>query len=351
MGAGLANTTKVVLRSLICSYTFVSAKCMCMKKMAAGILLLIAHGQQIAAQTVSYRVEDHVHSMAPLKAGACLSFASGNQISAGGIIQGSPLPALFCHMEYRAGLVRGFSNRGFTGKDELLTTQPETKGRYMEAGAGWAIMDMVGKGKLRITTATGIAGERFFYAQCAMRKVVTVDAGVLSLRYAYYLGSDSGSCFESGGIKLTPGADKAMHTNIQVGSVYAGLSYRKIKKAAVISGGYRYRNFKSVTWSGQILAGNASAGDVTVAGTVWPVTKTHTSALGYRILFRADRGPTSTCVELGKMPHLVFDNNANAPDLSLFGTQGISSFLNYFRLGFNFILVGSDRRYGLRQRA
>ena len=283
--------------------------------------------------------------------GLTLAFATGNQIMAGGIVQGNLAGKLFYHGEYRKSLVRGFSSSGYAGSEELVTTQPELSGGYWEAGAEWALVDKVheGDGSFKVVTGSGFGTERYFMAKCDKRTLITVGGGVFGLTHNYYLDDDTAHYFMSGATKLKSPKDKAMHTAITTTGVFAGVTFRKIKKAAISSGGYRYRKFRATSWSFQAMTGTSQAQDIVVGGTTYPISGTSQGALGYRILWRADRGPTSTCVEFGKMPHLKFDNNNN-PDLSLFGPEGISSFANYFRLSFNFILYGNDVKYSLKQK-
>lgn len=301
------------------------------------------------AQMVNYKADNQTKKLSPVKVAATLSFASGNQISAGGILQGNLVDKLFYHAEYRKGLVRGFSNAGVAGKDELTTTQKETKGGYMEIGAEWAIVDDMGSGTFKIVTDQSMSMERYFRAAVDMRKLVTVGGGIFSLSHAYYLGDDTAHYFMSGATKLQPPKDKILHSAVNTTGFFAGISLRKIKKAAVSSGGYRYRNFKATSWSFQLMSGASKMQDLEIATKTYPITNAKSAPIGYRIMWRSDRGRTSTCAELGKMPHIKFDNG-NAPDMSMFGTEGISTVVNYFRLGFNVILYGNDRRYALKQK-
>ncbi len=303
------------------------------------------------AQMVSYTVDDQTKKLAPVKIGLTLAFATGNQIMAGGLVQGNLARKLFYHGEYRKGLMAGFSSSGYAGTDNLVTTQKILKGGYWEAGAEWAISDVVKEkeGSFKVVTGSGYGTERFFYAKSDKRTLITVGGGLYGLTHAYYLDDDTAHYFSSGANKLRPAKDKMMHTAISTTGVFAGVSFRKIKKAAVSSGGYRYRKLRATSWSFQAMTGTSTTQDITVGGTTYALTGTKQAPLGYRILWRAERGPTSTCVEFGKMPHMKFDNN-NYPDLSLFGPEGISSFANYFRLSFNFILYGNDVKYGLKQK-
>lgn len=309
----------------------------------------------VNAQMVNYKTDNKTRKLAPVKVGLTLAFATGNQIMAGGIVQGNLAGKLFYHGEYRNSLVRGFSSSGYAGSSDLVTTQNELKGGYWEAGAEWALIDKVHEGDATFKVVTGTSGfgtqqyEHSFRAICDKRTLITVGGGLFGLTHNYYLDDDTAHYFMSGVTKLKSPADKAMHTAITTTGVFAGVSFRKIKKAAISSGGYRYRKLRATSWSFQAMTGTSRAQDLVIGGTTYPISGTSQAALGYRILWRAERGPTSTCVEFGKMPHLKFDNNNN-PDLSLFGPEGISTFANYFRLSFNFILYGNDVRYGLKQK-
>lgn len=320
-----------------------------MRTLATIATFSLLFQQAVYAQTVSYNVDNKTNKLAPVKVGLAISFASGNQIMAGGMVQGCLANKLFYNAEYRVGLVRGFSNAGIAGEEELQTTQSETKGSYMEAGAEWTIRDKMSKSKMRISTGSTGNIERFFYAECDMRKLITVGGGVFSISHAYYLGDDSAHYFTSGSNKLQPATDKIFHSNISTMGAFGGVSLRKIRKGVVTSGGYRYRTVKITSWSFQALIGGSKMQDLVIGGNTYPINNAKSAPIGYRIIWRAERGRTSTTAELGMMPHVTFDNNNN-PDMSMFGPEGISSPINYFKLGFNFILYGNERSYGLKQK-
>lgn len=303
----------------------------------------------VHAQMVNYKANNQTKHLAPVKVGATLAFSSGNQISAGGIVQGCLVNKLFYGVEYRKGLNRGFSNAGFAGKAELQSTQTELKGKYMEVGAEWALLEDMSEGKVKVVTSSDMNTERSFRATVDMRKVLSVGGGFFNLGHNYYMDLDSAHYFQSGSKKLQPSKDMILHSYVNTTGFFAGVSFRKIKKAAVSSDGYRYRRYMATTWSLQLLSGVSKMQDIAVGGVTYPIDNAKSAPLGYRIIWRADRGPTSTCVELGKLPHIAFSND-NAPDLSMFGPEGISGIVNNFRLSFNFILFGNDRRYGLKQK-
>ncbi|MBI1305551.1 MAG: hypothetical protein GC181_02925 [Bacteroidetes bacterium] len=300
------------------------------------------------AQTLRYETENKTDKLAPLKIGATISFASGLQQSGGLIVQGS-IKRLFYHFEYRANFSKDISRVFYVDGDSQATTQPLKRGNAMEASVDFALVDKVKKGKIKVTTASGYGYEKYFHAECDARKIVAVSGGLFNTYYNYYLGVEDDNYFESNGLKLQPTGDKYYHAGILMTSFYGGLSFRKIKKAAVTSGGYRYRVTRATSWHLHVLTGTTKMDAIRVNNQDYTVTNVKSANLGYRIGWRADRGPTSSFVEIGYLPHLQFTSGSNHADMSLFGTQGISQGVNYFRLGFNFILFGNDRRYALKQ--
>jgi len=320
-----------------------------MTKQLIALSLVALSIQNAHAQMINYKADNKTNMLSPVKIGAAISFASGNQMLAGGFVNGCLVNKLFYNAEYRVGLVRGFSNAGIAAQEDLLTTQPETKGHYMELGAEWAVRDKLGQGRMRIVTGSNAAFEHFFFANCDMRKLITVGGGVFSIGRAYYLGNDSGQYFTSGAAILQPSTNKIFHANIATMGAFGGISFRKIRKAAISSGGYRYRAAKITSWSFQALMGSSKMQDIVIGTNTYAINNAKSSPLGYRIIWRAERGITSTTAEIGMMPHITFDN-ANNPDMSMFGTQGISSPINYFKLGFNIILFGNERAYALKQK-
>lgn len=313
-------------------------------------LSTIAPFERANAQSISYSSDDHTNELAPVKVGLDVWFASGLQTSLGFNVQGVIANKLFYTADYRRCINRGFSNVGVVGIDELQTTQPENRVTSFEGGLHVVLSDKMGKGKLKITTSSGLYSETYFRAEVDARKVISFGGGLLMNRYVYYLGYDSLAYFESGNNRYRPAKDKYLHANISMFGIYGGFAFRKIMKSAVSADGYRYRRFFARTWNFDLLLGAAKMQDFTVNGTTLSVDNAKINPVGYRICYKADRGPTTTIAEIGKMPGIRFSNAGNHADLSLFGTEGISSFLNYFRIGFNFVIFGNDRRYALKQK-
>jgi len=309
------------------------------------------------SQSVNYQTNNKTNSLAPIKIGASLNFASGLQVAWGVLGQGCLFNKLFYTVNYRRGITRGFSNIGFVGKDELQTTQQEITSDALEIGVSYVIFEKTNKGKMKITTDKNYTRgtyfnytrETYFYADCDVRKIVTVGGGIFTNNYVYYLKRDTNAYFESSTIKLQPEKDKIFHSNINVFCLYSGVSFKKIKKGVVSAGSYRYRKFKSVSWDFDVLYGFGKANAIQINYYNYSIDNAKVSPLGYRISFKTDRGPTSSIVEIGKLPSIKF--SSSHPDLSLFGPEGISTFLNYFRIGFNIILFGNDRRFALKQKS
>jgi hypothetical protein len=316
-----------------------------------GILSLIIIFNFCFSQTINYKVDNKTTNLAPFKLGASLWFASGLQTSIGVTAQGWIANKLFYNVEYRHGIARGYSNLGFVGKEELQTTHKEIKPNSLEIGVAYSFFEKKSTSKFKIVTDKSLYTETSFLANCDVRKLVTIGGGVFTNNYVYYLPNDSLAYFESNSIKLQPQKDMFYHTNISTLGFYGGISFKKIKKAAVSADGYRYRKFKSTSWNFDLISGYAKAGAIELKGGNYNIDNSKPSPLGYRIAFKADQGPTSVSVEIGKFPCLKFTSPGSHPDLSLFGTEGIHTFLNFFRLGFNIILFGNDRRFALKQKS
>jgi hypothetical protein len=323
-----------------------------MKKIVLISSLAFANfvSHSVYAQSVTYTTDNKVNKLAPVKIGLGLWFGSGMQNSVGLSAQGCVFNKLFYNAEYRYGYSRGFSNIGFVGTEELQTTQKEITPTSFEVGVAYAILDKTKEGKMKIVTDKSSTRETSFKAKCEARKIIAIGGGIFANNYVYYLPSDTMNFFESSGIKLAPQKDKFFHTNINMFGFYAGVSFKTIKKAAVSAGGYRYRKFKSSSWNFDVLSGTGKVNDIQVNNSTYKIDNAKVLSIGYRICFKADRGPTTTSVEIGKLPSVNFPNSNNHPDLSMFGAEGISSPINFFRVGFNFILYGNDRRYALKQK-
>src|SRR5262245_859736 len=125
------------------------------------------------------------------------------------------------------------------------------------------------------------------------------------------MASDSGTYFESAGAKLQHCTDKYYNVNINTTGGVDGISLNKIQKANVSTGGYRYRNFRGTSWNFQVMVGTGKTGDIVIGTKTYPVENAKVSPLGYRISWRADRGPTSSFVEIGKLPNMNFTGGDN----------------------------------------
>jgi hypothetical protein len=324
-----------------------------MKKLLiiSSVALVNFLGQSVLAQSVNYTTDNQVNKLAPIKIGASIWFASGLQNSVGLTAQGCLFNKLFYNAEYRYVFSRGFSSLGFVGTEDLQTTQKEITPTSFEVGVAYSLIDKTKNGKMKIVTDKTSTSETSFRANCDSRKIIAVGGGIFANNYLYYLPSDSFNFFESSGVKLAPQKDKFFHTNINMFGFYGGISIKTIKKAAVSADGYRYRKFKSTSWNFDVLTGAGKANDIQVNNSTYKIDNAKISSLGYRISFKADRGPTTTSVEIGKMPNVNFPNTKNHSDLTLFGAEGISSPINFFRVGFNFVIVGNDRRYALKKKS
>ena len=300
------------------------------------------------AQT-SYTALNKTDKLAPIKIGMSMSVANSLQHTLGPIVQGCLFNKLFYSAEYKIGVFPGWSNIGFVSPDKVETSQTLKGSKYLDANVSFAFVDKMRKGSVRITLDKNYNTETYFNANCDIRKIIALDAGLFSNNYTYYLNSDSGEYFQSGNLKLSPTKDKYLHSNVSVNGIYGGISFRKIKKVAVSVGDYRHRNFRSRSWSFQAMLGTGNMQDINLNNKMYSVDNAKTSPLGYRLVFRADRGPINSFIEFGKQPHMVFNAGNNHADISLFGPDGLWSFVNYLRVGYNFILFGNDKRYKLME--
>ena len=189
----------------------------------------------MAVAQVNYKTTNKTHELAPVK----ISFSFLNMeniltpVTAGFLIEGQLMDKLHYTVHVRQGYIRNF----LIPKTDIITTQRESKGTVIEAGADWVLSDITKSGKVKVITSSSNDGtyinEKYFRAVCEVRKYWAVSGGVISYTRPKYINSDSSEYIISGNQSIKAPKDKFTHFNQGTMGFYAGIVHRKIKKAIV----------------------------------------------------------------------------------------------------------------------
>ena len=321
-----------------------------MKKLLTYSSLAVAaflYTISLHAQSVKYNTENKTNALAPFK--ISISILNFEQIltpiTAGIMVEGHLKDKLFYNVQFRQGYIRNFE----ISKDNLITTQKESKGTVFEAGVDWVFRDRIKPGKVKIVTSSSSSSygtsEKYFRADCDVRKYWALSGGVFEYIRAKYINSDSSEYITSGTTDIKAPKDKFTHLNQNTIGLYVGLVHRKIKKAtvAVSDEGRTYRIFYSTKFYLQMLSGVTNVGDILYNGQSYKVDNAKQIPLGYRIGWQWDQQGVVTGFEFGKMPGVILDTPVAKSDF-----DKISTFLNYMRFTFHFNIYNGDINYSMK---
>lgn len=317
-----------------------------MKRILAIAGFIIVY-HSVLSQSVSYRVENHTHELSPYK----ISFSFMNletgffPITAGLAAEGQVNDKLYWSMQFRKGYIRNF----FIPASNVLTTQKESRGRIFEAGAEWVFSDEDDQGALKIVTDQTSYGnyisQNYFIAGCDKRKYWAWSGGIMQYVIPHYVNGTDSAYILSGAEKIYAPGENYFHFNLNTFGGYAGITKRKIRKAAVISDGWRYKRFYSTRFYVHMLIGASAAGDVIYNNRTYTVDNLEQFPLGYRIGWQWDEMGAITGLELGKLPTAGLKTNSSSTD----ALGKLSRYYNYFRLTFHFTIINGDKQYKLKQ--
>lgn len=313
-----------------------------------GIGLFFLSNFNVSAQ-ISYKTENFTHELSPFKISlALLSFENIlTPITAGIMVEGHLKDKLFYNAQFRQGYMRNF----MISKENLETTQKESKGTYFEAGMDWSFKEKMKTGKMKITTSSSSDGytksETYFMAECDVRKYWALSGGVLAYIRPKYTNSDSSYYIISDDLEIKPANGNFTHFNQSTFGAFGGVSHRKIKKAIVATDGTNYRNFRSTKFYAHALIGATSAGDIEYNGQNYKITNAKQMPIGYRIGWQWDQMGVVTGFEFGKMPGVGLETSTEKSEISKIFVQ--NPYLNYIRFTFQFNIFNGDRNYHIKK--
>ncbi len=302
-----------------------------------------------AMAQVSYTTKSFNHDLAPVK--VSVSFFNFESflfpITAGVMVDGNLKDKLFYNVQFRKGLIRNF----FEPKDNLLTTQPESKGMVLEAGADLVFADKTKTGKIKVVTNSDFDGytleQKYFNATTDLRRTWAFGGGFMEYSRPKYISSDSSAYLiedKNAKVEVIPG--KKIHFNLHTFGFYGGLSKRKTMKAIVSSGTWHYRRYQEKKFYAHVLFGITSEGDFSYNNKTYPVYNTRQVPLGYRIGWKWDNMGAVTGFEFGKRPGTTLKKPAKTDEISRFFSD--NPFINYTRLTFHFNLFNNDKNYHMK---
>jgi hypothetical protein len=296
-------------------------------------------------QNVEYQTESKTHNLSPIK--VSLSFLNMEQIltpiTVGIMVEGHLKDKLFYTVHFRQGYIRNFT----IPKDNLVTTQKESKGTVIEVGADWVFADKIKPGLVKIATSISYNGsgtsENYFKAKCDVRKYWALSGGLYEYIRPKYVNSDSSEYIISGNQNIKAPQDKFTSFNLNTVGIYVGLVHRKIKKPLVTTGGTRYRTFHSTKFYAQALIGATKVGNFIYNNQSMKVDNAKQVPLGYRLGWQWDQKGVVTGFEFGKMPGVNLETPVAKGDFDKIG-----DYLNYVRFTFHFNIYNGDKNYALK---
>ena len=309
------------------------------------LLFIVCFAAKLSAQSIEYKTQNNLHDLAPVKISlAVMSMETFLfPITFGGRVEGQILDKLHYQANYRQGVVRNF----FIPKDEVLTTQKESKGLYIDASAELVFRDKTKPGRVKVITDNTYnslySTQSYFIADCDARRYWALSGGISEYARPKYYSRDSSEYIISDGQNLLPPEGKSYHSNISTTSIFAGLTFRKIRKSVVNSGGYNYRRYYAKRFYIQLVSGISTAGDIILNDKSFKIDNIKQDPLGYKIGWQWDEMGVVTGFEFGKQPGITMNipsSQEAATDLLL-----NNPFLNYAKLTFHFDLWNSDKNY------
>lgn len=291
------------------------------------------------AQTVTYSVDNYTEELSPVKPSLTLLALEGLLPQFGLTVEGAIGKRLGYNAAYRRDYVRNF----FISKDEIGNIDAERKTNYFEAGIDFFFTNRIKEGSspLRVVTSSSTYGNysytRYFTAYVDKRSQFGLHGGVYYFNKGIYTKQtteDNYFTYTSKNTTQLPD-DRTYIINSNNSAFFAGLIFKKVRKATIFSDGWKYYRHYGRRIYLDALVGGASLKDITAGGQTYEVKAVESSPIGYRIGFEWDQMGVVTGFEFGMRP----------------GPQtGIIPGFNYFNLNFSYNLFNGDKRYAMRNK-
>lgn len=291
------------------------------------------------AQTVTYSVDNYTQKLSPFKPSITLLGLESIVPQFGLTIEGAVGKRLGYNTVYR----RNYLKNLFTPNDNLANPDAKETGNYFEAGLDLFLTDRVKKGssELRVVTSSATYGNytytRSFRAYVDKRTQFGLHGGIYYFNRSLFTGTTEDPVLELTDTKT--GTKAPTTTNYTINSnnpaLFAGLVFKKVRKATIHSGGWKYYRHMARRIYMDVLLGQTSYKNVTINTTTYEVKAIQSSPVGYRLGFEWDQMGVVTGLELGYRP-----------GVNLTAMPGF----NYFQLNFSFNLLNGDKQYAMRNK-
>lgn len=287
------------------------------------------------AQSTSYTVDDHTHKLSPFKLSFTMLAFDNLGIQYGLLGEGVINDKLGYNFCYR----RSLSKYLFVAKKEDVGNQNDIKtSNYFEASIDFFMVDKLKDGaRMKVDVGGDLYTTRFFIASVNKRIQNGLHGGILTYNKMYFSSKDTTSDAniyfenEKGKLKTT---GTIYGTNSRNISFFAGFVFKKVKKATIHSGGWKYYKHMARRFYMDALVGFTTLHDISINSGTYVAKPVRSSPIGYRIGFEWDQMGVVTGFEIGMRP----------------GVQYLYPFYNYVNLNFSFNLVNGDKRYGMRNK-
>lgn len=305
-----------------------------MKK--ALFILIVAFACPTAnAQTVTYTVDNHTDKLSPFKPSLTLLALDAIKPQFGFTIEG----AIGKHLGYNTAFRHDYYKKLFTPKDNLVNPDDIRANNYFEASVDFFLTNKVKEGSspLKVVTSSSNYGSysytRYFTAYVDKRTQFGLHGGVYYFNKSVFAqNSDNGDFTLTDNNGTEAPKTSAYTINSNNSAFFAGLVFKKVRKAAIHSDGWVYYRHMGSRIYLDALVGGATYRDVVANNTTYTAKAVNSSPIGYRVGFEWDQMGVVTGFEFGMRP---------GPQLT-----AIPGF-NYFNLNFSYNLFNGDKRYGM----
>lgn len=286
-------------------------------------------------QMVSYTVDNYTEKLSPFKPSFTLLGLDGLIPQYGLTLEGAIGKRLGYNFAFRRDYVKNF----FISDDELGNPGNKKHTNYIEGSIDFFLTNKVRQGisPLRVVTSSSTYGNyiysRYFTAYVDKRTQFGLHGGLYYYNTTLFSAADTSMfTFTGNGSSTLPG-DVKFAINSRNSAFFAGIVFKKVRKATIHSGGWKYFRHLGRRIYIDALLGGSTLKDINYANRTYQVEWATKSPVGWRMGFEWEQMGTVTSFEFGYRPGL--------------GKSFIPAY-NYFNLSFSFNLFNGDKRYAMR---
>lgn len=299
------------------------------------ILAFILFSSRIWCQMVSYTVDNYTEKLSPIKPSFTLLALDGLIPQYGFTLEGAIGKRLGYNFAYRRDYVKNF----FVSDDDLGNPGNKKYSNYVEGSVDFFFTNKIKEGSspMRIVTNSsswgGYTYSNYFTAYVDKRSQFGLHGGFYYYNTTLFSTADTSLFTFSTSSNITPPTDVKFALNSRNSAFFAGIVFKKVRKATVHSEGWKYFRHMGRRIYIDALLGGSTIKDIYYANRTYQVERASKSPIGWRMGFEWDQMGTVTTLEFGYRPGL--------------GKSFIPAY-NYFNLSFSFNLFNGDKRYAMR---